>query len=152
MMTFEDWVEIIDDAVYDFLTEFDEDYECEMGAEFCAYPLDGIIEWSLLYVEKGGREFYENFVSRFPKAEGFNIFTLSILHEIGHLETVAHYECDTEIRKRTFNSTDYFKLHNEVIATDWAGNWINNNYAYAYAINQYFTYLLEDCYADLITE
>lgn len=152
MMTFEDWIDAIDDAVYLFLTEFDENYECEIGADFCAYPLDGIIEWSLLYVENGGKEFYENFVSRFPKAEGFNLFTLSILHEIGHLETVAHYECDTEIRKRTVNSEDYFKLHNEVIATNWAGEWINNNYDYAVATDKFFTQLLNDCYADLITE
>ena len=151
-MTFEEWVEKINELIYLFLTEFNDDYDCEMGADFCAYPLDGAIEWSLLVTENNGQTFYEDFVSRFPKANGFNLFTLSILHEIGHLETSDQYIDDSIVRKRTKNCKDYYKLHNEVIATDWAGNWINNNYNYACEIDKMFSKLLNDCYADLITE
>ncbi len=151
-MTMEQWIEKINDEIYDFITEFNEDYDCEAGRDFCAYPLAGDIEWSLIYVDKGGKAFYENFVKRFPKANGFGLFTLSLLHEIGHLETVDKYTDDAEVRKRTININDYFNLPNEMLATNWAGEWINNNYDYAVGIDYYFTELLNDCYADLITE
>jgi hypothetical protein len=151
-MTFEQWIEKIDDEIYNFITEFNPNYECEVGSDFCAYPLGGAIEWSFIYVDSGGKAFYKDFVERFPKANGFGLFTLSLLHEIGHLETASEYVNDKEERSRTYSCADYFKLHNEVIATNWAGEWINNHYAYATAIDNFFTKLLHDCYADLITE
>ena len=152
MKTLEEWIKTINNAIYDFITEFNEDYDCEAGLDFCAYPLAGDIEWSLIYEDSGGKAFYKNFVERFPKANGFGLFTLSLLHEIGHLETVSEYINDKEERSNTKKCADYFKLHNEVIATNWAGKWINNNYDYAVGVDYYFTELLHDCYTDLITE
>ena len=87
-MTFDEWLSIIDNEVNFFVQEFNEDYTAEMGADFCCYPMLGEIEWSLLIVDEAGLAFYENFCSRYEEVESFNIFTLSLLHEIGHLETL----------------------------------------------------------------
>lgn len=152
MFTLDEWLEKIDNEIYNFITDFNPNYGCEVGQDFCAYPLAGDIEWSLIYVDSGGTAFYNNFISRFPCAEGFSLFTLSLLHELGHLETASDYVNDREERSALTDCESYFNLHNEKIATDWAGKWIENNFAYAVQVDNYFSELINDCYADLITE
>lgn len=153
MKTFEQWLDIINDEVNSFIQIFNEDYTAEIGSDFCCYPTTGEIEWSLLIVDSGGIAFFKNFCSRYPEVVDFNIFTLSLLHEIGHLETVLDMDFEST-RKRASGLTNeqYFELHDEKIATDWAGNWIHNNYSLAKATDDYFSNLLSQFYADVITE
>lgn len=121
--------------VNDFVQSFDEDYTAEMGNDFCVFLDHDVISWSVLFLEDSGESFYNNFVSRFPMAAHFNLFTLSLLHELGHLETEWQMEDDTKIRNALTNEEDYFNLFNERIATDWAGDWLENNFQEATKID-----------------
>ena len=152
-MTFKQWIEVIDNEVNFFIQEFNEDYTAEMGADFCCYPTLGEIEWSLLIVDESGLAFFENFYSRYKEVEDFNIFTLSLLHELGHLETLKKMDFDsTRRRTQGLTNEEYFNLHDEVIATDWAGTWIRENFGYAKIIDEHFSQLLSQMWADVITE
>lgn len=116
--------------IQDFVSSFDEEYTVEMGEEFAANLNEDIVYYSIIYAENGGRAFYENFVKRFPKCDGMSLMMLSILHEIGHLETEWDMVDDTAVRARIRGEKDnerYFNLHNEFIATEWAGNWATSH-------------------------
>lgn len=151
--TFEEWLEIINEEVNFFVQSFNTEYSADMGADFCCFPMFGEIEWSLLVVDKGAFEFYENFCSRYQEAEDFGIFTLSLLHEIGHLETVKEMDFGSTGRQTVgMTNKEYFKLHDEMIATDWAGKWIRENLGYAQIIDKHFSNLLSQMWAEVITE
>lgn len=151
-MTFDEWIERINTEIRDFIKTIDEEYDCRMGTDFTCYLDESVIEWSVLCPEKCGQSFYENFISRYPKANGFNLFTLSLLHEVGHLETEGEMIDDTRIRKRTLTDEDYFNLFNEMIATDWAGRWIEKNFKKAVALDKQFTKTLKEFYAEALDD
>ena len=141
----------INEVVRDFVKSINEEYDCRMGIEFCVYLEENMIEWSILYVENGGEAFYENFISRFPKARGFNLFTLSVLHEIGHLETEWDMEDETYLRNTDIMDDEtYFNLHDERIATDWAGEWIEDNFDEAFAIDDKFNEILSSFFEKVL--
>ena len=143
----------INEVVRDFVKSISEEYDCRMGIEFCVYLEENMIEWSILYVENGGEAFYENFISRFPKARGFNLFTLSVLHEIGHLETEWDMEDETYLRNTdTMDDETYFNLYNEKIATDWAGEWIEDNFDEALAIDDKFNEILSKFFEKVLNK
>lgn len=140
-------LETINRAVSAFVKSIDEEYDARMGIDFGACMDENIVEWSLIVPEGGGKEFYENFCTRFPVAWGFDLFTLSILHEVGHLETEWEMVDDTKIRNRKgLTNTEYFNLFNERIATDWAGEWIENNIKLALDIDKIFKKMLKKFY------
>lgn len=119
----------IDTLITSLLSEFDEEYTAKMGTDFEVNLDTKIVYWSLLYPEKSGQSFYDNFCSRFPIVKTLSIFTLSLFHEIGHIETEDEMIDDTDIRNTHLSAEEYFNLFNEKIATDWAGNFIENNFA-----------------------
>lgn len=117
-------------TIHDFISTFDEEYEVEMGDEFAANLDTDTVYYSIIYAEDGGRAFYEDFINRFPKCKGMSLMILSLLHEVGHLETEWDMVDDTAVRARIRDEKDserYFALHNEKIATDWAGEWITSH-------------------------
>lgn len=68
--------------------------------------------------------FRADFVKRCPMAQGFANVTLSILHELGH-----HFNREAVICADKLvgdNMKEHLKLPHEVIATDWAINWLQN--------------------------
>ena len=68
--------------------------------------------------------FRADFVKRCPMAQGFANVTLSILHELGH-----HFNRETVICADKLvgdNMKEHLTLPHEVIATDWAINWLQN--------------------------
>lgn len=132
------YLEKINALVREFVKSIDEDYDARMGKDFAAVLNKDIVEWSIIYVETGGCSFYENFVSRYPKAKALRLFTLSILHEVGHLETEWEMEDDLEERNTITDDEDYFNLFNEYIATEWAGEWVNDNLEKAIALDEKF--------------
>ena len=72
----------------------------------------------------GDDEFYENFISRYPRCSVISQITLSLLHEIGHMMTLASVErYDTNVA----SNKEYFELPQEKAATDWAGNFASKN-------------------------
>lgn len=77
--------------------------------------------------DEGDRLFRKDFVSRCPLARGFADVTLSILHEIGHhfhreefifMENVKEYDEAT--------GEDHFKFPCEIVATNWAIEWLQD--------------------------
>ena len=151
-MNFEQWIEKINDEVRFFIQEFNTDYDCACASDFSAYPLDKDLEWTLIITPKSEDSFRNNFVKRFPIAKNFSVFTLSLLHELGHLETSYDYRDDRVARSYVRDEESYYNLYNETIATNWAGYWIEENYNYAFSIDKHFTSLIEDCYLELVTE
>ena len=107
-----------------FVQQFDEEYTCTVGGDFEAL-LDTVqIVYAVFMSDRGAKTFYANFVQRFPLCAGFDIFTLSFMHELGHLETEWMIEDDTEQRNKIMTDNEYYDLYNERIATDWAGHYL----------------------------
>ena len=68
--------------------------------------------------------FRADFIKRCPMAQGFANVTLSILHELGH-----HFNREAVICADKLvgdNMKEHLTLPHEVIATDWAINWLQN--------------------------
>ena len=72
------------------------------------------------------RLFRKDFINRCPLARGFSHVTISILHEIGHeFNREAYIFCDSDIYNNA-HGVDHFKLPCEMIATDWAIQWLQD--------------------------
>lgn len=149
---FNTWIDKINNTIQSFITTINKEYKCEMGTDFCVYMDTNIINWSIFYADENGTNFYNDFVKRFPVAKDLDLFTLSILHEVGHLETEEDMEDDTKIDTDSLTDEEYFNLHNEKIATNWAGEWIEKNHNKAKQINDTFMNILIDGYGMLLTE
>jgi len=115
----------LNEMVNNFIANINEEYVAIESDTFEVNFNDYEINYA---VENEADDFYNNFVERFPLASNFTPFTLSLLHEVGHLETEDEIIDDTEERNAITNTADYFNLWNEAIATDWAGFFIEDNY------------------------
>lgn len=108
---------------------------------FCAMVADlGEDEFRIGYnIEdlycKGHRQFTDNFRSRCTIAKGFADITLTLLHELGHFE--AHEEFEDYDRVKSIKyilstyprekvNLEYFKLPDEMAATEWAIEWLQD--------------------------
>ena len=116
---------IIHSALNNLLEQIDEEYSAIQGDTFEADTEEDTIYFALTNERDA---FYEDFTSRFLLASAFEPFTLSVLHEIGHLETEAEAVDDIDERNAITTEAEYFALYNEAIATDWAGFFIEDNY------------------------
>lgn len=85
--------------------------------------------------QKGTFQFSQDFFSRCPMGRGFASVTLAILHELGHLHAQQDFEgydrtkAVQELRKNfppEIRNFAYFKLPDEMAATDWAIEWLSN--------------------------
>jgi len=68
--------------------------------------------------------FRNDFVRRYPPARGFADVTLTILHEMGH-----HFNREIYLNaEKTEGDTmeEHLALPHEVVATDWAINWLKD--------------------------
>ena len=73
----------------------------------------------------GDIAFRENFISRCPIAEKYSDALISLLHEMGHIATSE--EMDLKSTVAVYDTyEEYFALHDEMIATNWAIDWLNN--------------------------
>lgn len=74
--------------------------------------------------DESDRLFRKDFVARCPLARGFADVTLSILHEIGH-----HFHREeyifSDIDEGEWEGT-HFTLPYEIVATDWAIEWLQD--------------------------
>ena len=115
----------------EFVQTFDVDYSVELAPDFEADNITDTIKYAVAMMESGAIAFRNNFIKRFPLCADFDIFTLSFMHELGHLETEWDMVDDTIKRIALHKSGDeeaYFNLHNEKIATDWAGEYLTENH------------------------
>lgn len=76
--------------------------------------------------DQADKEFRIDFVSRCPMAQGFANVTISILHEIGHwFNPIEYLESDVDEYNNALGF-DHFKLPCEIVATDWAIEWLQD--------------------------
>ena len=85
----------------------------------------------------GSLEFVRNAAMRSPIVKEVSHYTLSLLHELGHLETYKNLPSDyhrSEAEAQIYQYKEsykiknlrYFSLPDEYAATDWAINWLKN--------------------------
>ena len=84
---------------------------------------------------RGHKQFAQDFFARCPMGRGFASITITILHEIGHMNAQQDFEGYNRIEairklknnfpRETINF-EYFKLPDEKAATDWAIEWLNH--------------------------
>lgn len=119
-----------------FATTFAPKVKCRLGWEFSAEK-GKRINYSIVLSQKETKWFCEDFIRRYPAATGLDAFTLSFLHELGHIVTWDNMIDDSAERAAFFEGDDdyetnmkYFNLYNERLATDWAGTFITENLPY----------------------
>ena len=120
------------------------------GDTFCAYVygIYGQFEeyykiaynWDSLW-DRANYYFRKNFVSRCPSAQGFASITLTLLHELGHIQTEHNNYSIPErnaeesriralYRNKQINyevlQTLYFNIPQEYDATNWAIEWLKD--------------------------
>lgn len=110
--------------------------KCRLDGEFAAEK-GKRINYSIVLSQKETKWFCEDFVRRYPAAKGLDAFTLSFLHELGHIVTWDDMIDDSKERATLFTAASdyesnikYFNLYNERLATDWAGTFITENPTY----------------------
>lgn len=84
--------------------------------------------------------FRKNLINRFPSGQGFASVTLALLHELGHFETEHAFDekyneekedrmWEIFIESETHEEAQemYFALPDEMMATNWAINWLSDS-------------------------
>ena len=117
-----------------FVRTFDEEYSCKFGSDFLAVN-DELITYTIAISDRDAISFQKDFIRHFPRCADFNIFTLSFMHELGHLETALDTVNDIKQREEISAMQDYDKamrkyyaLYNERIATNWAGKYLTEHH------------------------
>ena len=130
---------IIEDAYYVARVKYGEQMQFSMIEEYDDCYEIGTPNWKEVDYKNdyAGKCFRKDFVNRCPLARGFSDITISILHEIGHsqtidlippdydraferLQTIIFAKSETELHQM------YFALVDETLATNWAIEWLNN--------------------------
>lgn len=114
------------------------------GIVFQTFPYDTEVEYitieynfnELRRGNDGMARFNKNFFHLYPAARGFSSLTISLLHELGHHETLFDlpdsWDRVKEEQKlsKYFNNFDkmyqaYFSMKDEKLATQWAIDWLS---------------------------
>lgn len=127
------------DRINDIINEFLEPFEltAEPGTDFDYYFLEDKIHYALVVGDTSSKLFMEDAEARFPDAHA-DVFLWSLLHEVGHSETLDDLEDGVEElcmeiksglnEHMDWSSTTrhkiYFACPDEMAATDWAGEYI----------------------------
>ncbi len=74
--------------------------------------------------EPEDKMFRADFIRRYPSARGFSNVTISILHELGHHFNREVYLNATKLAGDTME--EHLTLPHEVVATEWAINWLKD--------------------------
>lgn len=120
------------------------------GEDFCAQGIDsldeaedGILDIGYNFNElwdESAKIFRAYWTAKSPILKGFSDITISLLHELGHLETTEEIRPNFSIKKRMEvleelqdrypNYTElnyaYFDMPDEKSATEWSINWLSN--------------------------
>ena len=131
------------------VNEIDTEYFAVLGDKFSVDITTNEIMYALVVPEQSTDNFVKDFVNRFPFAKDYNPFLLSLLHEIGHLETIDEMVDDIDEKNEIDDDFEYFNLFNERLATDWAGYWIEDNEILADKFNTKIEDLLFGLYSKL---
>lgn len=126
------------------------DLAARMGTDFCYYYYENVVDYSIIVSERMDRMFMD-----FAKSIGLKVecgvFILSLLHEVGHHMTIDEIDDDVykycEDVKANLTDSDedvmtYFNLPDEKIATEWAIDYINNNFEIVKVFSSHFQKVL----------
>jgi hypothetical protein len=123
--------------IQQFLDENDLDYTVIVDYDFGYYYETSEIAYTLVLTERFDRLFNQFLEATYTDITA-PIFIWSLLHEIGHGETEDDIDIDLLNKYNTYkNNLDpqsdedtlkYYLTPDEKIATDWAYNYIKNNY------------------------
>lgn len=82
----------------------------------------------LLMVTPSDNEFRDFMIGRSPIAKKFSNVTISILHELGHYYNREIYDNtpEAEYKKSLKSNEAHFNLPCELVATDWAIEWLQD--------------------------
>ena len=99
-----------------------------MDTDFYWKPVEDTISYSFVYAQKYDTVF-QKVCEKLGLAYEIDIFWLSLLHELGHSETwhlveEEHHIIDIE----TYTSEDYYYHPRELVATQWAVDFINEHF------------------------
>lgn len=116
----------------------DEEYTCHLGSDFHVSMVTDKISWTFAQDAELAGWFRDDFISRYPVCADFDVFTLSLFHEVGHLENEWKIIKDDLAQRRAIHelaATDkkaankkYFALYSERVATDWAGEYLTEHH------------------------
>ena len=108
----------------------DNGFECEVkcDTDFAYYYADSLITYALVVSERMDNLFLD-FANRHGLKVDCGIFLLSFFHELGHNETMDELEDDEFYNgdKNKLEPEEYFNLTEEIVATEWAIDYINNH-------------------------
>lgn len=123
----------ITEKINEFLKPFD--CECKPGTDFAYYYAYSLITYSFIVPTRDRLEFLDSVNRLNPKVEA-DMFLWSLLHELGHHETMDFLEDDeaeecVHIKENITenNRKDYYDCIDEVMATTWAVDFANENYS-----------------------
>ena len=111
----------------DFVQMFDEEYSVALQPDFEANLDTEVIGYAIAVPKTATEAFVADFVERFPSCKCFDSFTLSFMHELGHLETECDIVDDTEERNAITDNKTYLDLYTARIAPDWAGEYLTEH-------------------------
>ena len=128
----------IDNIINDFLEPFG--LTTELGTDFDYCFVEDKVHYALVIEDTSSKLFMKNAEMRFPDVHA-DIFLWSLLHEIGHSETLDDLEDGVEelcmeIKEKLNEHTDwsaetrhmiYFNCPDEEAATNWAGEYMMNH-------------------------
>jgi hypothetical protein len=129
--------------INDIINEFLEPFEltAELGTDFDYCYFEDKIHYALAVGDVSSKLFLENAAARFPDIQA-DVFLWSLLHEVGHSETLddledgveelcmeTKEELDAHVEDWSIESRYqiYFNCPDEKAATDWAGNYMMEN-------------------------
>lgn len=107
-----------------------DDYTVVIDSEFFADLDEQLIGIAPFKINKYEQSFMDYIHSTYSNAPQFPNFLYSILHEIGHVETeneMEEVDEDTLKHYRGLGVHEYYRLHDETIATEWAVNFMLEN-------------------------
>lgn len=121
----------LDQAIQSFLLDINFDIKsCVLGLDFCCYPEDNEIVYSLFVTEKCSNTFMDRVRNKYPDIDA-DEFLWSLLHEVGHLVTyddVFDWDMITRIKDLPNLSDEvYYELTDEYLATEWAANYMREH-------------------------
>ena len=102
-----------------------------MGTDFAYLYKRNVVVWTPVVSVKNDTDF-QNFFESLGCIVKCDVFLYSILHEIGHSQTFddlseADYAYSLDRKSQEISNDEYFRLPDELAATMWAVDFLNNN-------------------------
>ena len=132
---FDYYIDTINKYLQEFLDRNEFDCEVALGRDFAYCYEKSLITYTLAIADKQGDSFLEFVKNLFPDIKA-DIFLWSFLHELGHHETLDDFEDIIHLVYHKIINSDiamsdeyYYNLPIERAATEWAGNYMKENFS-----------------------